>query len=598
MSAKMNQRHSRLEILCHHGMGLWIPDNSLVEQSHLDSVLALWVARLHDLLLPSLSDPQLDRVLRRWLTYHKKVSFRDVLHLSDACADQLLAGHESYDSFKRSLGDFQDVGVFLAPLRRVIERWITEKDPHSFNIAYSALSFPLRGNFPSPYLEEKALQSYLNDETMMWDGEVHPNLNKLVRSWLSKFDPSEIRVSHGGGSTADAGRVLEDKYLSLRFDDLLMYVVQRVNGTDLLGGPGLRRMSKTVFVPKSYKAFRTISMEPAPLMWWQQHVLRCLNRTIKRSALGRHYNPEDQAHNRELAWIGSIDGSYATIDLSSASDLVSWSLVKQVFKGTPVLQWLFATRSISTILPDGSVIPLKKFAPMGSALSFPVEVIVFSAIVETALHECGLDPDYLVYGDDIIIPTQAASAVISLLEQHGFRVNKRKTWSTVGDGPLYRESCGGEYLGGVDVTPLRIPRNFRGFSTKRDSNTFTGLVDFANECFIPSPSCRWLLINELLSLPKSLRPIFSSDEVGLFSSQPTNWHLNKRWNSSLQIWEVQHGSPRTVAEPGCEGIRLLEYLRTTQDRLALGDYPLAVTVGHSTQRLIQSAWSFSPIQEG
>jgi len=59
-----------------------------------------------------------------------------------------------------------------------------------------------------------------------------------------------------------------------------------------------------------------------------------------------------------------------------------------------------------------------------------------------------------VYGDDIIVPVDTLVHVIRYLEAFGLKVNTDKTFGT----GKFRESCGGDYYDGVDVTPVRVRR--------------------------------------------------------------------------------------------------------------------------------------------
>jgi hypothetical protein len=72
----------------------------------------------------------------------------------------------------------------------------------------------------------------------------------------------------------------------------------------------------------------------------------------------------DQSVNRELARLGSIDGSYATIDLKDASDMISNDLVIEVFgKVAPTfLQLIQDCRSTRAKLPDGKAFTLMIFS--------------------------------------------------------------------------------------------------------------------------------------------------------------------------------------------------------------------------------------------
>jgi hypothetical protein len=97
-------------------------------------------------------------------------------------------------------------------------------------------------------------------------------------------------------------------------------------------------------------------------------------------------------------------------------------------------------------------VTLEKFSSMGNGFTFELETLLFYAIAKAA---GGLQRDELsVYGDDIIIPTRCASDVLAALRFFGFTPNQRKTFV---QGP-FRESCGGDFFCGVDVTPYRLTK--------------------------------------------------------------------------------------------------------------------------------------------
>lgn len=122
-------------------------------------------------------------------------------------------------------------------------------------------------------LTQQMLQSYLEVELKIDDQypeNICRTLNRIVRRWFGPFGPDEITPHHGPGGIAEEGRCpLQVKYRLLRHDALLRYC---------FGDPWwvmepflkepLHRVSRTIFVPKSYKTFRTISMEPATLQYF------------------------------------------------------------------------------------------------------------------------------------------------------------------------------------------------------------------------------------------------------------------------------------------------------------------------------------------
>lgn len=225
-------------------------------------------------------------------------------------------------------------------------------------------------------------------------------------------------------------------------------------------------VSRMVLVPKDSRGPRLIACEPAEVQWIQQGIARPLMAFIEGHRLTRgHVNFVDQTINQELAKSSSFHGRFATLDLSDASDRVSSVLVHYLFPENWT-RMLFAARSGAvdvSVLHQGegsgnTHVHLAKYAMMGSALTFPVESLVFWAIsvATVAIRNGGdlgsaLEAVY-VYGDDIIVNTDYAYEVYEMLERFDLKVNIHKSFF---EGP-FRESCGVDaYLGEV-VTPFRI----------------------------------------------------------------------------------------------------------------------------------------------
>jgi hypothetical protein len=220
----------------------------------------------------------------------------------------------------------------------------------------------------------------------------------------------------------------------------------------------------------------------------------------------------DQTPNQRLARQGSLDGSLATLDLSEASDRLANWLVEELFADWPhFLEAIQATRSTRCQLPSGEVIPLLKFASMGSAMTFPIETLVFATIALSACLGTSTRPtaaalrrlvgSVRVYGDDIIVPVDKAAEVIDLLETFGFKVNRRKSFWT---GP-FRESCGKDYFYGIDVSIVYVrekyPDSLRSVKEMVSLSSFRNLLAKAG----------WLdtveiLDQDLLSLTKGNYP--------------------------------------------------------------------------------------------
>ena len=254
--------------------------------------------------------------------------------------------------------------------------------------------------------------------------------------------------------------------------------------------PSVETPCRVTTVPKTMKTPRIIAMEPVWNQYIQQGIFHAMTETLNNSprhrSLYRVMCWEDQSFNQNLARIGSLDGSLATIDLSEASDRVSLSLVRALFKFHPyLLGSILACRSQFSELPSGELVVLKKFASMGSSLCFPVETFVFTTLLFMGIsRECPresartfLSRDVRVYGDDIIAPVEMAPQVINMLETYGLKVNTRKTFQT----GWFRESCGGDFYHGVPVKPVRV----KGDIDKLGTNTeiFIRMIDTHNKLF-------------------------------------------------------------------------------------------------------------------
>ncbi len=243
--------------------------------------------------------------------------------------------------------------------------------------------------------------------------------------------------------------------------------------------PGAEKPVKVITVPKTAKAPRIIAVEPTCMQYVQQGLLRRFVEYMETANIGpfsfggRNRNNgylyvgfESQIPNQNMAQEGSLTGEFATLDLSEASDRVSWLLVKTLLSSFPNLQeGVAACRSRRAHVPGHGVIRLAKFASMGSALTFPIEAMVFSTVVMMAIASSRGVPvtselceEYRgkvrVYGDDIIVPVDSAVPVYSYLELFGFKVNSDKSFWT----GRFRESCGREFFDGHDVSIVRCRR--------------------------------------------------------------------------------------------------------------------------------------------
>ncbi len=304
-------------------------------------------------------------------------------------------------------------------------------------------------------------------------------------------------------------------------------------------------------VPKTAEKPRLICIEASYNQYIQQGMMIALRHGLTGARSVCSF--VTQTPNREMAKEGSVSGRNATIDLSDASDRVSLALVEELFGFNPgFLRFLKLSRSPFAQLPGGDLVLLNKFASMGSALTFPVEAMVFTALVITSI--CRADGSFLpsriralgrrgsglsVYGDDIIVPVEHATRVIADLESVGLKVNDNKSFLT----GKFRESCGFDGYDGRDVSPTymrrRIPRN------RSEVPEVTSLTSFRNQFWVKHGKCKTTdAIDEYLIRRCGLTYVpEGTDCVGLWLNRDADELMTLRWNVPLQRMEARALKP-------------------------------------------------------
>lgn len=310
-----------------------------------------------------------------------------------------------------------------------------------------------------------------------------------IRQALSVLTPpaswSDLSGRFGPGSTAE-GLTQAERWswkgnlpLNVPFSMYDLRLMDHLYGKDANSpAPQFLKygITKVGEVPKSIKTNRFVSSEPAGFMFAQLGVMDYMYEELHKR-FPRNVSLHDASrHNRLLTERLPVEHSeivssstrtrrykvrceipYATIDLSDASDHISRRLVSSVLPDWK--QYLFSVRSTFAQFPDGDVVPLRTFAPMGSGVCFPVLTAVCLGVCK---YICGNAP-FSVYGDDIIVPADRFTAVATLLERCGLVVNWAKSCST----GMYRESCGSEVFNfpapavndafyPLDITPLYL----------------------------------------------------------------------------------------------------------------------------------------------
>lgn len=317
-------------------------------------------------------------------------------------------------------------------------------------------------------------------------------LSRRITSSIGVCDVWGLQPKHGPGVVSE--RLVGTKYDFPSWPRKLQSMFPYDwFGSSSLDGPypdETETLGRLIAVPKTRKSPRLICAEPVAHQYIQQGILGFLNRAIRKTVLRHSIDLMDQTKSQQAALRASASGDYATLDLSAASDRLSTRLVEYLFQGSTLLDLFHAsrTRAIKQTLESDMdhVILLRKFSTMGSALTFPVQSIVFTLLSVWAVklyrgtewNFDHLDDDFRavrVFGDDIIVPTDASRLVTLVLHQCGLLVNTAKSFTTGN----FRESCGCDAFKGVDVTP---PRHRKPYNASAESTA--ALIQYANNLFI------------------------------------------------------------------------------------------------------------------
>lgn len=270
------------------------------------------------------------------------------------------------------------------------------------------------------------------------------NVRRVLGRWSGPLHP---RFS-GGSTLSDTGRLttIPDKMSSkptcyqgaLDRWHAYLYATPQY---ERYPWPCIERGNKFFQVPKDSRKNRGCCMEAsAPLS------LQLAAGAVIKDRLRKWYGSSLASlplRHRRLACLASAGRlDLATIDLSMASDTLSYALVELILPK----DWFDMLNSLRAPITrvEGRDVRLEKFSSMGNGFTFELESLLFATLGETIV---GHDRYISVFGDDIILETKFAPAMINALRFFGFETNKKKTFC---EGP-FRESCGGDFFLGKPV---------------------------------------------------------------------------------------------------------------------------------------------------
>lgn len=411
-----------------------------------------------------------------------------------------------------------------------------------------------------PCSDERVRQAFMNfvhcdDEVRQMDVRIGERLKFQWNSWhnfervahllfrdvLHDLDQMiwtyGIVPKHGPGSTAD--RTLANAKYDYRgwttrleeagfpYGDFLFpswsHALEHAEDVHFME-PGEEPPVRVVQVPKTLKTPRIIAIEPVHMQYVQQGLKEVIVEKIERDdILSNFIGFTDQEPNRTMACHGSFHLDLATLDLKEASDRVSIGHVMALTARNRLSRdAIFACRSMKAQVPVDNKLLIKelhKYASMGSALTFPLEAMVFLTIIFMGIERelkkplteeslRGFFGRVRVYGDDIIVPVEFVESVTLALEDFGLRVNKTKSFWT----GRFRESCGGDFYDGFDVSVVKAKTDLP--TSRKHVPEIESTVNLRNQLYM---SGYWGTANYLEELLRRLIPFPSihPDSPGL-----------------------------------------------------------------------------------
>ncbi|QXN75351.1 MAG: RNA-dependent RNA polymerase [Grapevine-associated levi-like virus 1] len=507
------------------------------------------------------------------------------------CVGKKLKVPCSITRLRESVSDYEQIdrGLFKPDLswdEDVLDSDDIGRDVHFCDIMASHLSV----DEPSLFPEIDAIDSGRSSELLLFLQRAADSVscsldlfNPLSESCRSRVAKNGGRgFKHGPGAVAHAPGIV-DKYNFQHLSHKLLRVFPRI----FFYPKGISREtsnhevpSRLIAVNKTAKSPRLIAAEPVEHQFAQQMLLGWFNYQFKQQ-FADFISLDNQQLSREMALRGSLDGKLATVDLSAASDRLSCYVIERIFRKRPdILRALHSCRtrwvrnSIAGTRPY--YLNLRKYASQGTACTFPVQSLVFLVICMAA---CG-HTDYevfkrsmrgkvRVYGDDIVIPTNRCTRLYDLLTMCQLKVNTEKSFTS----GYFRESCGGDFYRGYDVTPVKVGQYSPTKPEGRQS-----LLDVSNLFYMKG---LWRTAEAVgYLLPDRVRknlPIVSvtSGSSGLVSFLGS-WasHLPIRWNYEWHIPEYKswgaNTKKRTRDRDGTS--RLLKFLNEAVAPDKFGDY--------------------------
>lgn len=389
-----------------------------------------------------------------------------IIERASVSADEIIHDQPISDSLFRGIMQDVDVSLFSHPANHAIGR--DKIATQLFLLRYAKRYTPIGPDA----LYESSLKAFVDNDRRLRELQQTEFPHWLIESMrghiagidfdavMERFDTYEINLSPGITLDSSSAK-LGSKLLAIAKDTPEMFI--QPFGVPMCGfvpsvpreyfgvHPRLyeKKVTRAICVPKSYKASRIIFPETTVRQSNARQLFDLMCDVLPNEIPIHH-----QENNQQLC---KVPG-YASIDWTAASDSICKVLLWELFP------YDFA-KLVDKYLPthytiNGKERLLHGLATSGNALTFILESIIFWSLAKTSVDYASLflgfcNDTVSVYGDDVVVPDDAAELCIQFGELLGFLPNASKSF--YGDMP-YRESCGKEYYKGQDTSCVYYPR--------------------------------------------------------------------------------------------------------------------------------------------
>lgn len=387
-------------------------------------------------------------------------------------------------------------------------------------------------------------------------------VSSLCLQQLDEF--LELEGKHGPGAVAEGLKAnqkwnailprlvdLDERFSDIGYDTVFGLHADNIREAGFSDVQSCER-ARLVCVPKTFTSLRTITVEPGVNQFLQQAYNAHLRKEIERCrVMSTCLALTTQLPNQDLAIEGSLTGDWVTVDLSSASDLLSTELVEAAFAHRPrFLSGIMSCRTPEVEIGNTNLV-LKKYAGMGNATTFPVQSYCFALIALCSMIKDNqvvtfgllerLARRVRVFGDDIIIRTEHYPEFAKWIESCGLRINHSKTFATGN----FRESCGVDAYKGIKVTPIYL--RFDPTTIATDTSSFISVLSTCNQLWL---DCMYATSDALRTMLDKVRtlPLVGRDTPGLGYHTHQNLCERQRWSATLHRYEVRTYVPIPVRE--------------------------------------------------